>query len=71
MLLTLGSITLAALLLTGTAMTSHRIHFGWLYMTVMQLPAGAYDIATRQYGFVAITFVGGWLYWRGWRLRQG
>jgi len=69
MLLVIGSITLAALMLAGAAMTSHRVRFGWLYLCWMQLPAGVYDIATRQYGFVATSLVGGWLYYRGYRLR--
>lgn len=69
-MLEFGSIVLAVTLLAGTAMTSHGVRFGWVYLCAMQLPAGAYDVATRQYGFVAVSLVGGWLYWRGWRIRR-
>jgi hypothetical protein len=64
-----GSIVLAVTLLAGTWMISRRVRLGWLYLCGMQLPAGAYDIVTRQYGFVAVSLVGGWLYWRGWQIR--
>lgn len=69
-MLEIGSVVLAATLLLGTAMTTHGVRFGWLYLCGMQIPAGAYDVATRQYGFVAVSVVGGWLYWRGWRIRR-
>ena len=68
-MLEFGSITLAVTLLAGTAMISRGLRLGWLYLCGMQLPAGTYDIATRQYGFVAVSLVGGWLYWRGWQIR--
>jgi membrane protein implicated in regulation of membrane protease activity len=68
--LVFGSIAIAATLLAGTAMISHGVRFGWLYLCAMQVPAGAYDVVTHQYGFVAVSFVGGWLYWRGWRIRS-
>jgi len=68
-MLEIGSAVLAVTLLAGTAMISRGLRFGWLYLCALQLPAGAYDIATRQYGFVAVSLVGGWLYWRGWNRR--
>ena len=69
-MLELGSVILATLLLAGTAMISRGTQLGWMYLCVMQVPAGAYDVATRQYGFIAVSLVGGWLYWRGWRIRR-
>jgi len=66
-MLEVGSVVLAALMLGGTALIAHGRRFGWLYLCVMQLPAGAYDVATHQWGFIVMGFVGGWFYWRGWR----
>lgn len=70
-MLEIGSAVLAVLLLSGTAMISHGVRFGWLYLCGMQVPAGAYDVVTHQYGFIAVSFVGGWLYWQGWKRRRG
>jgi hypothetical protein len=68
--LEVGSCVLAATLLAGTAMIARGVRFGWLYLCGLQVPAGAYDVATRQYGLIAVSFVGGWLYWRGWQIRN-
>ena len=68
-MLTVGSGILAAAILLGTALISHGHRIGWLYMVGVQVPATFFDLATRQYGFIAMSFVGGWLYWRGWRRR--
>ena len=70
MMLEFGSVVLAVTLLAGTAMISRGVRFGWAYLCLMQLPAGAYDIATRQWGFIAVSVVGGWLYWHGWQIRR-
>jgi hypothetical protein len=71
LVLTVGSAALAAAMLAGTYMIAHGHRVGWLYLCLMQLPAGAYDVATRQWGFIATSIVGGTLYYRGWSRRKG
>ena len=38
---------------------------GCLYLACLQIPAGAYDVATGQYGLVLMSLVGRVLYLRG------
>jgi hypothetical protein len=56
-------------MLFGTGLITHGHRIGWIYLCAMQLPAGVYDVATRQWGFIATSFIGGALYWRGWKRR--
>jgi hypothetical protein len=64
----LGSLALTLALLLGTFLITHgRMRAGFLFLACLQIPAGAYDVATGQYGFVLMSLVGGTLYLRGWR----
>jgi hypothetical protein len=57
-------------MLAGTATIAHGRRIGWAHLAAMQLPAGSYDIATHQYGFIATSIVGGYLYWHGYTRRK-
>jgi hypothetical protein len=66
-LLLLGSLALTLSLLLGTFLITHgHMRGGFLYLACLQIPAGAYDVATGQYGFVLMSLIGGALYLRGW-----
>ena len=39
-------------------------------MLLFQAPVSVYDVATRQYGFLLISVLGGWAYFHGWRLAR-
>lgn len=71
MTLPIASSALAVAGLFGTWLISRKHLIGWLYLVAFQFPAGAYDIWTRQYGFVLTTIIGAHIYWQGWRLRCG
>lgn len=67
-LLLLGSLALTLALLLGTFLITHgHMRAGFLFLACLQVPAGAYDVATGQYGFVLMSLIGGTLYFRGWR----
>jgi hypothetical protein len=59
-----------ALLLGTFLITRGYMRAGCLYLACLQIPAGAYDVATGQYGFVLMSLVGGVLYLRGWRRKD-
>lgn len=63
------SLVLALTGLLGTFMISRGVRAGWLYMVAFQIPCGAYDIWTRQYGYLLTLAIGGWVYFSGWRRR--
>jgi hypothetical protein len=66
--LLLGSLALTLSLLLGTFLITHgHMRAGFLFVACLQIPAGAYDVATGQYGFVVMSLIGGALYPRGWR----
>jgi hypothetical protein len=63
LLLSLGSVG-------GTWLIARGIRAGWLLMLLYQAPVSVYDVATRQYGFLLISALGGWAYFHGWRLSR-
>jgi hypothetical protein len=70
-LLSVGSLALTLALLLGTLLITHGcVRAGCLFLACLQIPAGAYDVATGQYGFVLMSLVGGALYLRGWRRKE-
>jgi hypothetical protein len=70
-LLLIGSLALTLALLLGTFLITHGcMRAGFLYLACLQIPAGAYDVATGQYGFVLMSLVAGALYLRGWRRKE-
>jgi hypothetical protein len=70
-LLSVGSLALTLALLLGTYLITHGcVRAGCLFLACLQIPAGAYDVATGQYGFVLMSLVGGALYLRGWRRKE-
>ena len=65
------ALTLTLALLLGTFLITHGyMRAGCLYLACLQIPAGAYDVATGQYGLVLMSLVGGVLYLRGWRRKE-
>jgi hypothetical protein len=71
-LLLLGSLALTLAVLLGTFLITHgHMRAGFLFLACLQIPAGAYDVATGQYGFVLMSLIGGTLYLRGWRRAEG
>jgi hypothetical protein len=60
LLLSLGSVG-------GTWLIARGIRAAWLFMLLFQAPLSVYDVATRQYGFLLISTLGGWAYFHGWR----
>ena len=67
MLLIAGSIVLAILNQSITAMISFRWRASWLILIAAQVPNSAYDVATKQYGFIAISLVSIVIAWRAWK----
>jgi hypothetical protein len=63
LMLSLGSVG-------GTWLIARGIRAGWLFMLLFQAPVSVYDVATRQYGFLLISALGGWAYFHGWRLAR-
>ena len=63
LLLSLGSVS-------GTWVIARGIPGGWLFMLLFQAPLSVYDVATRQYGFLMISALGGWAYFHGWRMAR-
>ena len=67
MLLVVGSTLISAGALAGTWLISHGKRVGWMWMLLIQVPGGAYDVVTHQYGFVLLSVVGAWIYLGGWK----
>ena len=63
LLLSLGSVG-------GTWLIARGTRAGWLFMLLFQAPLSVYDVATRQYGFLMISALGGWAYFHGWRMAR-
>lgn len=71
-LLTYGSLALAAVNITVTLLVGHGRRAGWILAACMQVPWTGYDIATRQWGFLALTVITVPTYLREYRrARQG
>lgn len=66
-LLTLGSAVIATVGLLATLLLSRKCRCGWLISILTSLLAVPYDLATRQYGFVATGIVGLAIAIRGYR----
>jgi len=70
MIYIVGSIVLAMLNLSVTWMMTRKMRKAWVWYLAAQIPNTAYDILTRQYGFLAIScvsvFLGvsGYRHWR-------
>ena len=64
------SLLLSLASVSGTWVIARGIRAGWLCMLLFQAPLSVYDVATRQYGFLMISALGGWAYFHGWRLAR-
>jgi hypothetical protein len=62
-----GSFGLAALNLTVQLLIARKKAYGWLVALGAQIPWTAYDIATRQYGWLILSVVYVPVYIHGWR----
>ena len=66
MLLQAFSLGLSVIGLLPMWLIGHKARSGWLVGILIQLVWIPYDIATRQYAFVATGCVSIAVYWRGW-----
>lgn len=70
LLLAVLSTVLALSSVLGTFLIARGRRWGWLFMVLFQVPCGAYDVWTSQYGFLLISALGGWAYWTGYTHRE-
>jgi hypothetical protein len=68
MILAIASAAMACLTITQTVLIAYRYQTGWWLMLAGQLvPWTAYDIITRQFGFLILTPVMSWIAYKGLR----